>query len=332
MLLKTIEKMPEEDENIFIETDAGAGKTNFYNATQSRNFSFSTIYADMVYRDANIQWESMAKTSSDIWLNLLKKAIPCTSDDELKQAMMCIRLESEKNGDNVTFRSVATDAHCLCINHESTEFFTGDTNLTALLPKEAITAILPHLNGAGLVELQECTAKYCFRFVSAAGIQTEILFRKLDAKFPDYKNVIPNIAHAKAGIICNRKSMIDTMKRAGIYANNTTHLSKFTFNYESGLITIESEDMNYSYAMEEKINAGFRKLNADLPNVFEIGLNAKLFSRILNLLDCEEITIYYYSDKSAILMEDANNSFEDFPFKEHVLQQRFLLMPIMLNY
>jgi DNA polymerase III sliding clamp (beta) subunit (PCNA family) len=332
MLLKTIEKMPDEDDSLFIETEPETGKTLFYNASRSRNFSFSTIYADMDYGDSVSGWDPVVRVTSDIWVNLLKKAIPCTSDDDLKQAMTCIRLESEPAGEAIVIRSIATDAHCLCINQESTTFFTGSETIEALLPKAAIAAILPHLNGAMPTELLECRSKYVFRFLAAAGIQTEISFKKLDAKFPDYVNVIPRISGAKASILCNRKALLETMKRSGIYANSTTSLGKFTFNLSKNLIFVEVEDMDNSRGMQENINVGITKLNADLPEVFEIGLNSKLLSRILGLLTCEEILIYYYSPTSALLIEDADIPFEVTPSKENILQQRFLLMPVMLNY
>jgi DNA polymerase-3 subunit beta len=83
-------------------------------------------------------------------------------------------------------------------------------------------------------------------------IETEnyqISCRLIEEKYPNYKSVIPQ--HNDFIATIDRSSFMSAMRRVLVVADKTTALIKFQF--ESNLVTLTSENINYALSGEEKL-------------------------------------------------------------------------------
>ena len=114
----------------------------------------------------------------------------------------------------------------------------------------------------------------------------------------------------------SREELIKSIRRVGIYSNQSTYQIRITLSESATNIT--AEDMDYSNKAEESISGEYNG------EPMEIGFNAKFLREMLENIDTPEVRLEMSQPKRAALLFPADETDD----KESLLM---LIMPVMLN-
>lgn len=249
--------------------------------------------------------------SFQIPANILSRAISKTlfaaGNDELRPNMMGVLCEL--SNEHITF--VATDAHKLS-RYRNTSIKTDDF-VSFILPKKPIThlkGILPSIDDKVFVEYSTTSNHVMFSFANL------MLFSSLkEGRFPAYEAVIPQENPIVFQV--SRKDFLNSIRRVGIYSNQSTFQVRVSLSDE--LTTITAEDIDFANKAEENINGTLTGDNMD------IGFNSKFLREILENMDSETVSLEMSQPNRAALILPG----EKLDPNEDLLM---LIMPVMLNY
>ena len=137
--------------------------------------------------------------------------------------------------------------------------------------------------------------------------------RLIDARFPDYKAVIPGDNPYKLTV--SRTDFISALRRVSIFANKTTNQVVLDINGNS--LQLSAQDIDFSYEGKETLSCQYT--GEDM----KIAFNAKLMIEMVNNIDGTQIQLDLSTPTRAGIfrpLEKADN--------EDVLM---LLMPLMVG-
>ncbi|MBN9483316.1 MAG: DNA polymerase III subunit beta [Bacteroidetes bacterium 43-93] len=233
----------------------------------------------------------------------INKTLFAVSGDTLRPAMTGVYFEMSKSG--ITF--VSTDAHRLV------QFTRTDISCPAqegfVVPKKPLQQLKATLP-ADETQLQ-VSYNSSHLFVSTSKLSMSC--RLIDAKFPDYKAVIPKDNPYKLTI--TRNDLVSALRRVSIFANKTTNQVVLEINGNS--LQLSAQDIDFSYEGKETLNCQYT--GEDM----KIAFNAKLMVEMIANLDSADIQVELSTPTRAGIfrpMEKGDN--------EEVLM---LLMPLMVG-
>ncbi|MCB0517074.1 MAG: DNA polymerase III subunit beta [Chitinophagales bacterium] len=238
---------------------------------------------------------------------LLHRAITNTlfavGTDDLRPAMSGVFFSTDQNGTNF----VATDAHKLV------KFSSGNVTSSQfssfILPKKALGLVknaLAKTNEEVHISFNEKNA--FFRFG-----QLQLSCRLIDARFPDYNNVIPR--NNELDLTINRSNFYNALRRIAIYSSKSTY--QVVLKLSQDTLELSAEDIDFSNAASETLFCEYQGEPMD------IAFNAKFLLEILSVLDSEEITLKLSTPtRAGIIVPTEMNENEDI---------LMLIMPIMMN-
>lgn len=149
-------------------------------------------------------------------------------------------------------------------------------------------------------------------FLHESGVM--LMTRAIDARFPDYKVVIPLKKDIAATVLVDKELLMKELKNAGKFANKSTNQVLFHLN---GKIEVHAEDIdfNYSYHNDVEGKVKFRVKEGDQPAPINIAFNGVMLSEILHKQPKDEkVSIAVWG-----------------PTKAAIINDNYLLMPLMLN-
>ena len=241
-------------------------------------------------------------------LQVLAKAVNGTlfaaSNDELKPAMNGMLFEFSPGG--ATF--VATDAHRL-VRYRRTDVQT-DAEVDFILPQKALRFLISAAGNsdADTVQIDYNNSNAFFRFGNNL-----LGCRLIDARFPDYNNVIP--ASSPKRTIINKRELLGSLRRLDIYSNKTTHLGRFALS--GNTMEVTAEDLDFENSAREKLHSLYE--GDDL----EIGFNVALMTDIISNVQTEDIVMELDTPgRAAVVSPSEQEEGEDI---------LMLLMPVMLS-
>jgi len=233
----------------------------------------------------------------------INNTIFATSNDELKPAMAGVYVQIDDSGS--TF--VATDAHKL-VRFKHTQTKSSQAS-SFILPKKALNLLktaLPEDDTAISVSYNNANAFFTFGDIN-------LICRLIDARYPDYKAVIPTDNPNHLNI--SRKEFLNTIKRISIYSNKTTH--QVLLKISGSELQISAKDLDFSNEANERLTCQYE--GSDI----EIGFNAKFLVEMLSVLDSNEIRLELSAPTRAGVI---------FPAEQTENQEiLMLIMPVMLN-
>lgn len=233
----------------------------------------------------------------------INKTLFAVSTDTLRPAMTGVYFELAT--DNITF--VSTDAHRL-VQFRRTDINcpTQEGFVVPKKPLQQLRATLP----ADDSQLQ-LSYNSSHLFINSARLSMSC--RLIDARFPDYKAVIP--ADNPYKLTINRADFISALRRVSIFANKTTNQVVLEIN--GNALQLSAQDIDFSY--EGKENLSCQYTGEDM----KIAFNARLMIEMVNNLDGAEVQVDLSTPTRAGIFrptEVAEN--------EDVLM---LLMPLMVS-
>ncbi len=240
---------------------------------------------------------------SSALVSAINKCIFATSSDELRPAMTGIFFELTEKG----ITTVATDAHRL-VRFSRTDISSPE-KATFVVPKKPLNLlknVLPNTDA-------ELTISYNSNhlFVEQDGI--ELVCRLIDARFPDYKVVIPTDNPYKLTV--NKNDFQNALRRINVFSNKSTN--QVALSISGSELQLSAQDVDFSFEGNERMNCQYD--GEDL----QIAFNAKFLIEMLSAADTAEIVIELSTPTKAGIIKPTE--------QEENEELLMLVMPLMLN-
>lgn len=241
--------------------------------------------------------------SSNALLTAINKTLFAVSNDDLRPAMTGVFFELTK--DSVQF--VATDAHRL-VRYKRTDTKGAKTE-SFIVPKKPLNL----LKNALPDNEDELTISYNSNHLFVNHGSTQMICRLIDARFPDYKVVIP--ADNPYRLIVNKADFQNALRRVNVFSNKSTN--QVALNITGSELQMAAQDVDFSFEGNERMNCQYD--GEDL----QIAFNAKFLIEMLNAADTEDVRLELSTPTKAGLIKPTEQA-----EGEDLLM---LVMPLMLN-
>jgi DNA polymerase-3 subunit beta len=204
-------------------------------------------------------------------IDAINNTLFAVSSDTLRPAMTGVYFELFKDGINF----VSTDAHRLV------QFRRNDVSCPQqegfVVPKKPLQQLRTNLPADETILQLSYNSSHLFVNTNKLSLSC----RLIDARFPDYKAVIPTDNPYK--LTLNRTDFISALKRISIFANKTTNQVVLDINGNS--LQLSAQDIDFSY--EGKETLGCIYAGEDM----KIAFNARLMIEMISNLDGSEIQL-----------------------------------------
>jgi DNA polymerase-3 subunit beta len=241
--------------------------------------------------------------SSAALVTAINKTLFAVSTDDLRPAMTGVFFEMDKNG----LQFVATDAHRL-VRYKRNEVSCPKSD-TMIVPKKPLNL----LKSALPLNDDELTVNYNSNHLFVIHGTTQMSCRLIDARFPDYKVVIPGDNPYKLTV--NKGDFQSALRRISIFSNKSTN--QVVLNISGSELQLAAQDVDFSFEGNERMKCQYT--GEDL----QIAFNAKFLIEMLQATDSDEVTIELStSTKAGILKPNEQDENEEL---------LMLVMPLMLN-
>jgi DNA polymerase-3 subunit beta len=240
---------------------------------------------------------------SSALVTAINKTLFAVSNDDLRPAMTGVYFELNK--DAIQF--VATDAHRL-VRFKRTDVVCPrqESFIVPRKPLNLLKSALPDNE-------DEITINYNSNHLFVKHGTTQMSCRLIDARFPDYKVVIP--ADNPYKLIVNKAQFQSALRRVSVFSNKSTN--QVALNISGSELQLAAQDVDFSFEGNERMKCQYD--GEDLT----IAFNARFLIEMLNAAEGDEVRIELSTPtKAGILrpMEVEDN--------EDLLM---LVMPLMLN-
>lgn len=245
---------------------------------------------------------SFTMTSSAL-VTAINKTLFAVSNDDLRPAMTGVYFELDK--EFVQF--VATDAHRL-VRYKRTDASSPrqDSFIVPRKPLNLLKSALPDNE-------DELTINYNSNHLFVKHGTTQMSCRLIDARFPDYKVVIPTDNPYK--LVVGRTDFQSALRRVSVFSNKSTN--QVALNISGSELQLAAQDVDFSFEGNERMKCQYD--GEDLT----IAFNARFLIEMLNAADTSEVRMELATPtKAGILRPTEQEEDEDL---------LMLVMPLMLN-
>ncbi len=233
----------------------------------------------------------------------INKSLFAVSTDTLRPAMTGVFFELAQN--SITF--VSTDAHRLV------QFRRSDINCPVqegfVVPKKPLQQLRATLP-ADDTQLQ---LSYNNSHLFVTSTRLSLSCRLIDARFPDYKAVIPTDNPYRLTV--SRVDFLSALRRVNIFANKTTN--QVVLDINGNTLQLSAQDIDFSYEGKETLSCQYS--GEDM----KIAFNARLMIELVNNIEGAEINVELSTPTRAGIFRPVETT-----ENEDVLM---LLMPLMVG-
>jgi DNA polymerase-3 subunit beta len=298
ILMDSLKNLPEQpltfniDKNFSIEITSDNGK-----------------YKVMGENPDNFPKEPSADTTtgftmtSSALLTAINKTLFAVSNDDLRPAMTGVFFELDKKG----LTAVATDAHRL-VKYKRTDVSCpkADNFIVPRKPLNLLKSALPDNE-------DELKISYNSNHLFVDHGSTQMVCRLIDARFPDYKVVIPGDNPYKMNV--TRSDFQSALRRVSIFSNKSTN--QVALNISGSELQLTAQDVDFSFEGNERMKCQYD--GEDM----QIAFNARFLIEMLSATDSEEVRMELSTPtKAGIIKPQEQGENEDL---------LMLVMPLMLN-
>jgi DNA polymerase-3 subunit beta len=241
--------------------------------------------------------------TSTALVTAINKTLFAVSTDDLRPAMTGVFFELSKKG----IQFVSTDAHKLVKYIRTDAKATKDD--TFIVPRKPLGLLKNSLPDND----DEITVSYNSNHLFVKHPNIQVICRLIDARFPDYKVVIPTDNPYKLTV--NRNDFQGALRRVNVFSNKSTNQVALSINGSE--LQLEAQDVDFSFEGNERMTCEFDG------SELKIAFNAKFLIEMLNAVDTTDITIELSTPNRAGIMK---------PFEQGENEELLMLvMPLMLN-
>ena len=241
--------------------------------------------------------------SSSSLLTAINKTLFAVSGDDLRPAMTGVFFELSK--DSVQF--VATDAHRL-VRYKRTDT-KSKQNASFIVPKKPLNLLKNALPDND----DPITLSFNNNHLFVAHGSTQLICRLIDARFPDYKVVIP--AENPYRLTVNKHDFQNALRRVNVFSNKST--KQVALNITGKELQMAAQDIDFSFEGNERMSCEYK--GEDI----QIAFNAKFLIEMLSAADTDDVFLELSTPSKAGLIKPS----EQVPGEDLLM----LVMPLMLN-
>lgn len=245
---------------------------------------------------------SFTMTASSL-VTAINKTLFAVSNDDLRPAMTGVFFEL--NNDYIQF--VATDAHRL-VRYKITDVKCprADSFIVPRKPLNLLKSALPDKD-------EEITVSYNSNHLFVKHGTTQMSCRLIDARFPDYKVVIPSDNPYK--MVVSKSDFQSALRRVSVFSNKSTN--QVALNISGSELQLAAQDVDFSFEGNERMKCQYD--GEDLT----IAFNARFLIEMLNAADSSEVRLELSTPTKAGIIKPT-----ELDDNEELLM---LVMPLMLN-
>ena len=241
--------------------------------------------------------------SATALVTAINKSLFAVSNDDLRPAMTGVFFELDKKG----LTCVATDAHRL-VKYKRTDVSCPKTD-TFIVPKKPLNLLKSALPD----NEDELNLSYNSNHLFVKHGGTELVCRLIDARFPDYKVVIPVDNPYKLTV--NKADFQSALRRVSVFSNKSTN--QVALSISGSELQLAAQDVDFSFEGNERMSCQYD--GEDL----QIAFNAKFLIEMLNAAETPEINIELSTPTKAGIIRPTE--------AEENEELLMLVMPLMLN-
>lgn len=241
--------------------------------------------------------------SSNALLTAINKTLFAVSNDDLRPAMTGVYFELHK--DAIQF--VATDAHRLVRFKKTNVKCPKEDNFIA--PKKPLNLLKNALPDND----DELTINYNASHLFVTHGSTQLICRLIDARFPDYKVVIPTDNPYK--LLVQKADFQSALRRVSVFSNKSTN--QVALSISGSELQLAAQDVDFSFEGNERMSCQYD--GEDL----QIAFNAKFLIEMLNAANSDEVKIELSTSTKAGIIKPTEQAEEE--------ELLMLVMPLMLN-
>ena len=254
-------------------------------------------------KDPSADETTSFEISATILATAINKSLFAVSNDDLRPAMTGVLVEMSPS----SIQFVATDAHRL-IRYKRSDISSAKTE-SLIVPKKPLNLLKSTLPNSD--ELVKLSYNSNHLFANFGGLQMSC--RLIDARFPDYKVVIPTDNPYK--LTANKSDFQSALRRISVFSNKSTN--QVALSISGSELQLAAQDADLSFEGNERMACQYD--GQDL----QIAFNAKFLIEMLSAADTDEVNVELSTPTKAGIIkpteQDAN---------EELLM---LVMPLMLN-
>jgi len=240
---------------------------------------------------------------SSALVTAINKTLFAVSNDDLRPAMNGVFFELGK--DSIQF--VATDAHKL-VRYKRTDVKPGSTE-SFIVPKKPLTLLKNALPDSD----DELTINYNSNHFFVIQNEVQLSCRLIDARFPDYRVVIP--ANNPYKLMVSKIDFQNALKRVSVFSNKSTN--QVVLSITGNELQLAAQDVDFSFEGTERMACQFD--GEDM----QIAFNARFMIEMLNAADTTEVNVELSTPTKAGLIKPSEQG-----EGEDLLM---LVMPLMIN-
>ncbi|HMP92636.1 MAG TPA: DNA polymerase III subunit beta [Phnomibacter sp.] len=233
----------------------------------------------------------------------ISKTMFAVSTDDLRPAMTGVFFELSPDG----LQCVATDAHRL-VKYKRTDVSCPQTD-SFIVPKKPLGL----LKNALPDNEDEVKVSYSKNHLFIEHATTQLSCRLIDARFPDYKVVIP--ADNPYRMTVTKTDFQQALRRVSIFSNKSTMQVALTIT--GSQLQLAAQDIDFSFEGNERMPCQYT--GEDL----QIAFNAKFLIEMLGAADTPEVVMELSSSTKAGILKPSE--------QEEGEELMMLVMPLMLN-
>jgi DNA polymerase-3 subunit beta len=298
ILMDSLKNIPEQpltfniDKNFGVELTSDNGKYKVMGENPD-NFPKEPVSDDT----------STFTVTSSALVTAINKTLFAVSNDDLRPAMTGVFFEMDKKG----LQFVATDAHRL-VRYKRTDV-SCPKNDSLIVPKKPLTLLKSSMPD----NQDELSISYNSNHLFVSHGTTQLSCRLIDARFPDYKVVIPTDNPYKLTV--NKSDFQGALRRVGVFSNKSTN--QVVLSISGSELQLAAQDIDFSFEGTERMKCQYK--GEDL----QIAFNAKFLIEMLNASDGDEIVMELSTPTKAGIIKPVEQD-----ENEELLM---LVMPLMLN-
>ena len=201
----------------------------------------------------------------------INKTLFAVSNDDLRPVMTGVFFELNEN----YIQFVATDAHRL-VRYKRTDVKCprSDSFIVPRKPLNLLKSALPDNE-------DEITISYNSNHLFVKHGTTQMSCRLIDARFPDYKVVIP--ADNPYKMVVSKSDFQSALRRVSVFSNKSTN--QVALNISGSELQLAAQDVDFSFEGNERMKCQYD--GEDLT----IAFNARFLIEMLNAADSSEVRL-----------------------------------------
>jgi len=185
---------------------------------------------------------SFTMTASAL-VTAINKTLFATSNDDLRPAMTGVFFELDKKG----LQCVATDAHRL-VRYKRTDIKCPKSD-SFIVPRKPLNLVKTAIPSSE----DEITVSYNSNHLFIKHGTTQMSCRLIDARFPDYKVVIPTDNPYRLTV--NKNDFQSALRRVSVFSNKSTN--QVALSISGSELQLAAQDVAFSFEGNERLKCQF---------------------------------------------------------------------------